>query len=160
MATKIKALTYAEQFAADKAAKASKPAPQRRKPTVVEDVTPKPVSSIDEDISDIFKKYKVTLPSGTRLVISFVASMCVGGLIGYIGGTLLEFLVLGAMTLSSSLFLSVALYVLGIIGILHAGYCAGSWVGGVIMNQDVDRCYKKYSSLVTGWFSNSKVIPS
>ena len=148
---KSKAATYAEQYKAEKAKAA---APQRAKKTVVEDVVVKPVSAaMNEDIKHLFSKYKIAMPSGTRVVLAFIASFCVGGIIGYVGGSLLELAVVGAMSLTGSLFLSVAAYILGVIAILYTCYKAGGWVGGFIMSGDVDLCYQKCSNRVRGFFT-------
>lgn len=143
--------TYTAQFKA-----ASKPA-SKLKSTIVEDVVAKPTAaSIDDDIKDLFAKYEVNVPSGVRVVVSYVTAFCIGLGVGYIGGMLLEFLVVSALTFTSSVFLAMAIYVLGIVAMIYGSYKLGGWVGHYIMSGDIDRSYEKCSNVVRGFFSFGK----
>ena len=164
-APKSKAATYAEQWKAERAAAAAvKVAPSKRKATAAPDAAPAPeplFGSVDQDIKNLFSKYAVNLPSGTRIVVSFIAAFCISAGVGYIGGVLLEFLVLGALAFSSSVFLSVALYVLGVLAVVYASYKAGGWIAGVVLTRGAERCYENVSSSVRGFFSaNNKEVVS
>lgn len=132
--------------------------PQRTKKTVVDPVTPVSQSSVQDDIKRLFAKYSVAVPSTTRVVINFIACAVVGAGIGYIGSALIEMLVLGAFAFTGSVFLSVALYVLGVVVTLYLAYKAGGYVGDAIMSGRVDRSYQKYSNVVRGWFGRGDVV--
>lgn len=135
---------------------ATKPTPRAQlKATVVDPITTEPVSSISEDIAQLLAKHGAPLPSGARMVASFVASFCVGAGIGYVGGMALEFLVLGALTLTGSAFLAFAVYVLGLLLLLMSAYFAGGWVGNLVLRGGVSKCYQKYSTAFS--FTNREV---
>lgn len=143
-------VTYTAQHKA-----ATKPAPQKLKRTVVNDVTPKLTlsESIHDDVKGLFEKYKIAVPSTTRLIISLIACTCVGMGIGFIGSILVETLVVSAMMFTGSLFLGVALYFIGVLATLYAAWKAGGIVGNFIMSGDIDRSYQKYSTAVRSFFS-------
>lgn len=152
------ASSYTAQFkAANKPV--AKPAPKAKlKATVVnniEDVTPKPTlsESIHDDIKGLFEKYKVVVPSTTRVILSFVACAFIGMGIGYIGSIIVETLTIAALLTTNSLFIAVAIYVLGVVAVLYSGYTLGTVVGNYIMSGDVDRSYQKYSNAVRSFFS-------
>lgn len=123
------------------------------KPTiVVEDVTPivKPTlsESIHDDVRQMYAKYKVAVPSTTRFVVSCVATLAISFGIGYIGSVIVETLVIASLMLTGSLFLGVAMYVLGVIASLYASFVVAGFVNNFIMSGDIDRSYQKYSDLV------------
>lgn len=133
MATKIKATPF-------------KTASFKVKPTIVDAVF------IEELASPVL--------STARVVISYVAVLCTGLGIGFVGGMLIEFLVLGALTLTGSLFISLVVYALGYIAMLYAAFIAGSWVGASVLNGSIDKCYQNVSSRVRGLFSFSSFSTS
>lgn len=145
MVTKVKAPSYTERFKA------------ARKPTIVnnvEDVTPKPLAaSIQDDIKNLFTKYKVAVPSTTRMVIAFVAGICVSFGIGYVGSIIVEALVMAAVTFTASVTFGLVLYIFGLLATVYAGYITGNSVAHRIMSGDIDRSYQKCSNAVRGFFS-------
>ena len=101
----------------------------------------------------------MAMPSTARLVISYVAAFCTGLGIGVVGGMLIEFLTLGALTLTGSLFIAIVIYVLAYLAMVYAAFIAGGWVGIGVLNGGVDKCYQLCSSTVRGWFSfNNKEV--
>jgi hypothetical protein len=85
-----------EAIAANRA-KVAKPRAAKLKATVIEEpVQPTVQAQTDEFVNDVgglFRKYKIAMPSGTRVVLSFLASAVFGGALGYFGGTLLSYAV-------------------------------------------------------------------
>lgn len=150
--------SYTAQFKANQAKAApAKPASRVKRAVVnnIEDVTPKPTlsESIHDDIKGLFAKYKVTVPSTTRFIISIVAVACVGLGIGYIGSVIVETLVISALMLTNSLFIGMAMYILGVLATMYASFKLGGFVGNYILSGDIDRSYQKYSNLAVGFFS-------
>lgn len=133
----------------------AKPASRLKRTVVIEDVTPKPTmsESIQDDIKALFAKYKVAVPSTTRFIVSAVATFAICFGIGYVGAVLVETLVVASLMLTSSLFLGVALYILGVFATIYASLRVGSFVNNFIMSGDIDRSYQKYSNVVRGFFS-------
>lgn len=155
MVTKVKAPSYTAQ---QKAYVDSYKAAPKLKPTVViEDVAPiaKPTmaQSINDDIKRLFAKYKVVVPSTTRVLISMVAAFCVGMGIGYIGSIIVETLVISALMLTNSLFIGVIVYILGVMATMYVAYKTGGVVGNYIMSGSIDRSYQKCSTAVRSFFS-------
>ena len=133
-------------------------AASKLKPTiVVEDVTPvvKPTlsESIHDDVRQMYAKYKVAVPSTTRFVVSCVATLAISFGFGYIGSVIVETLVIASLMLTSSLFLGVAMYIMGVIATLYASFKVAGFVNNYIMSGDIDRSYQKYSNKVVGFFS-------
>lgn len=153
----IKTTSYVAQH---KAATQAKPAPQKLKKTVVDPITPVTQSSVRDDIKHLFAKYSVTVPSGTRVIVSIIACAIIGAGIGYIGSILLEMLVMGVFAFTGSVFLTVAMYVLGVALTLYAAWKTGGYVGNAIMSGDVDRSYQKCSTVVRGWFGRGNQMVS
>ena len=125
-------------------------------------MTPKPTlsESIHDDIKGLFAKYKVVVPSTTRFIVSLVAMFAIGFGIGYIGSILVETLVIASMMFTGSLFIGVAMYVLGVMATLYTSFRFGGYVNEFIMSGSIDRCYQKCSTSVLGFFSfgNKEVV--
>ena len=148
MVTKVKAPSYTAQHKA------------ALKPTIViEDVvfthTVKPTlsESIHEDVKALYAKYKVAVPSTTRFIVGCVATFAIGFGIGYIGSIIVETLVVASMMLTGSLFIGVAMYIIGVIATIYVSLIAGNHVSKFILSGDIDRCYIKYSDKVVNFFS-------
>lgn len=110
----------------------------------------KPTIVIEDVVVDGFT---LPIPSTARVVISYIAAFCAGLGIGYVGGMLIEFLVLGALSLTGSLFISIVVYVLSYLAMLYAAFIVGGWIGVSVLNGSVDRCYQNVSNRVRGLFS-------
>lgn len=120
------------------------------KPTVAEaPAAPEPLTAgidIDGDISALFAKWGIKMPTTARIVISYIAAFIVGGVIGHVGGTLLAYTLAGAATFGASALVSFLIMVLGIVLLLVASYKAGGRVGNFIMSGDADVCYEYASA--------------
>lgn len=142
-----------------------KPAAKLKRTVIVEDVTPKPAptlsESIHDDVKNLYAKYKVEVPSTTRFIVSCVAMVTIGFGIGYVGAILVETLVIASLMLTGSLFIGMAMYVLGVLATLYTSWKVGNFVNSFIMSGDIDRCYVKYSDKVLNFFSfNNKEVTS
>jgi hypothetical protein len=100
------------------------------------------------DVDGLFKKYSIVLPSGTRMALGLVASLTLGCGIGYLGGSVLAYLVVGALVLTGSAFISLLVYALGVLMIIATCWYSSGLVSDFILSGDIDRCYQKYSDKV------------
>ena len=80
----------------------------------------------------------IELPSKRRVIVSLIASIIVGGCIGYFGGQLLGMLVAGALVLTGSAFLSMLVYILGLCVLAYGAFVAGRKVAQYILTSNVD----------------------
>ena len=144
MVTKVKAPSYTAQHRAT------------LKPTIVEDVVAKPTlsESIHADVKQLYAKYKVEVPSTTRYLVSCVAAIAIGFGIGFIGSIITETLLVASMMLTGSLFIGVAMYMLGVIATIYVSLMVNSHVYKFIMSGDIDRSYQKYSNAVVNTCSS------
>lgn len=133
----------------------------RTKATVTDVPTKPTASAIHDDVKDLFSKYGVEVPSTARVVVSFIACVAIGLGVGYIGGLLLETLVISALVFTGSVFFAMTIYVLGVLVTLYAAWQLGGSAHSCIMSVDFDRSYQKCSNFVVdtsqsvrGWFSN------
>lgn len=105
------------------------------------------------EFDQLMSKYGAGVPSGTRIVVSLIASLCLGGAIGYFGGSLLGYAMVGALMLTGSAFIAWAIYILGVIALIYAGWKAGGWVGDYILNRKVDA----HAEAVGTWFKAKRL---
>jgi hypothetical protein len=111
------------------------------KPTIAE----KPVSR-DQAEQSIFEA--LGLPSGKRVIVSFISGILAGGCTAYLGTSLITYLAVGCAVLTGSAFLTFMLMFIGyVIAILATGLVGGK-VQAFILSGDIDRCYQKYSDMV------------
>lgn len=94
--------------------------------------------SMNFDMRSFCGALGIELPSKRRVIVSLIASLIVGGCIGYFGGQLLGMLVAGALVLTGSAFLSMLVYILGLCLIAYAGFVAGRKVAQYILTSNVD----------------------
>ena len=117
-------------------------------------------ATFEDDIGTLFKKYKIELPSNTRIILGLVAGLVMGGVTTYMGSVLLGYLVIGAALLSGSAFVALSIYILGLIGVVYAALKTSSVVSHYVYSERVDRDYftardaiASTASTVRGWFS-------
>lgn len=137
----------------------AKAAPSKAKPTIVEDVAPKPDAEVPpmfEGLEGFLRGYNIVLPSTTRWVVSLVCSAIAGGVLGYAGGTLLSYCMAGALIYTGSALLAFLIYIVGLVLLAFAGWHTGRIVGGFILSGDIDRCYQKCSDTVLSGFGSLK----
>ena len=136
-----------EAIAANRAKKPSK----LKATVVVEPVQPTAQSQADEfadDVGGLFKKYKIEMPSVTRVVLSFVACVVFGGALGYVGDLLLNALVVGTLLLTGSALLALMIYVLGVMLMIAASWHGAGYISSFIVTKEIDACYQKCSDKV------------
>lgn len=121
------------------------------KPTIVDAPQAENVGSFFQSMIAGFE-----LPSGKRVLVSFVAAMIAGGCTLYLGMQLTAFLAVGAAMLTGSAFLAfLALFMGYALSILATVIISGK-VQSFILNGDIDRTYQATKAKVTGWFSSAK----
>lgn len=91
-------------------------------------------------------------PSWQRTLCGLIAAGLVGAGIGYIGGAILNILVLGTLMLTTSTFLATLVLILGYVLIGVAAWIAGGKVATFICTGGVDKMYASAKSKVTGFF--------
>ena len=95
-------------------------------------------SNLNFDFRSFCESLGVAIPSKRRILVATVASIIVGGCIGYFGGQLLGMLVAGALVLTGSAFLSMLVYILGLCLLAYAAFVAGRKVAQYILTSNVD----------------------
>jgi len=129
-------------------------APSSKKATVIEDSAAPDSFSFTESLHGLFEQFE--LPSGKRVLISFIVGILAGGVTAYLGATLTMYLTVGAALLTGSAFIAFMVMFIGYaLSILATAALAGK-VQSFILSGDIDRCYQKVSSRVVGWFGASK----
>lgn len=96
------------------------------------------------------------LPSGKRVLVSFVAAMLIGGCTLYLGMQLTAFLAVGAAMLTGSAFLAFLALFLGYALSILATVIVSGKVQSFILSGDIDRTYEATKAKVSGWFSSAK----
>lgn len=119
-------------------------------------------ATFEDDVAGLFKKYKIELPSNTRIIIGLVAGLVMGGVTTYVGSVLLGYLVIGAALLSGSAFIALSIYIIGLIGVIYAALKTSSAVSQYVYDKQVDRDYfttrdaiTNAASSVRGWFNRN-----
>lgn len=77
-------------------------------------------------------------PSWKRTLVAVVSAFLVGAGVGWVVGTLLEWLMVGALALAVPTFLIMLVYVLGICIAIYYGGKWGARVGGAILTGEAD----------------------
>lgn len=95
-------------------------------------------SNLNFDFRSFCESLGIAIPSKRRVIVATVASIIVGGCIGYFGGQLLGMLVAGALVLTGSAFLSMLVYILGLCLLAYAAFVAGRKVAQYILTSNVD----------------------
>ena len=94
--------------------------------------------NLNFDFRSFCESLGIAIPSKRRILVATVASIIVGGCIGYFGGQLLGMLVAGALVLTGSAFLSMLVYILGLCLLAYAAFVAGRKVAQYILTSNVD----------------------
>lgn len=89
------------------------------------------------DAQDYLLKF-FQAPSWKRTLCAFVTTIVVGAGVGWVAGTLLNWMIAGAVMMAAPLFLVVAAYVLGFIAALYYGGKLAVRVGGAILTGEAD----------------------
>ncbi len=122
----------------------------------IETATPEAASPEAEDkaFTAYFESLLAGMPSWKRVLCALAMSLTVASGIGYLGGMLVAYLVVGALVLGSSAFVASIIYVLGMIVAVYASYRAGSFAYMNVIDKTVDAQFSKAKGWVTGLFSS------
>ena len=123
----------------------------------IETVTPSAASPEAE--AKAFTAYLESLvagmPSWKRTLCAAVISIVGTVAIGYVGGLLAAYMVVGAIMCGAPMFIAQLLYVLSFIVAFYASYRAGNFLFMKTIDKSVDAQFSKAKGWVTGWFSNA-----
>lgn len=100
------------------------------------------------------------LPSGKRVIVSFIAAILIAGTTLYLGMHLSMYLAVGAALLTGSSFIAFLCMFLGYALSILASVVVGGKVQSFILNGDIDRTYEAAKSKVTGWFGSARNMVS
>lgn len=125
-------------------------APSKVKPTARATGNTKPQAEVatDEGIfAEAMKRYTEAqesllkffkAPSWKRTLVAFVTSIVVGCGIGWVAGTLLNWIVAGATLMAVPTFIVMLVYVLGFIAALYFGGKLAARIGGAVLTGEAD----------------------
>lgn len=77
-------------------------------------------------------------PTWKRTLLAFLTTVVVGFGIGFIAGTLLDWLVVGALTMAVPLFLTMVVYVIGACLAIYYGGKFAARIGGAVLTGEAD----------------------
>lgn len=123
----------------------------------VETVTPQAASPDQE--AKAFTAYLESLlanmPSWKRVLCAGVLSLAGTAAVGYVGGLLCAYLVVGALMCGAPLFIAQVLYILALIITFYASYRAGGFLYLKVIDKTVDAQFAKAKGWVTGMFRSA-----
>lgn len=96
------------------------------------------------------------LPSGKRVIVSFIVAMLAGACTLYLGMQLTAFVAVGAALLTGSAFLTFITLFMGYALSILATVVLSGKVQSFILSGDIDRTYLAAKSKVTGWFGSAR----
>jgi hypothetical protein len=94
-----------------------------------------------------------------RELVAWVLSLSASFGIGYGVGTLLNYMIVGMTVLSSSVFLSMVVYFLGIMLAIHLGRKATMFVYLGVVERSFETSIAAGYNKVRGWFGSSAIEP-
>lgn len=102
--------------------------------------------------------------SWKRILLAWVVGLAAGFGVSYVLTSLAMYAAVGALLLSGSAFISVFIYVVGIIAAIYAGYRASVFAHLKIIDKSVDAAFLEARHVVAdsfnsvrGWFGNKPV---
>lgn len=123
----------------------------------VETLRPEAVTEDDlvAQCSAYLKGLLIDMPSWKRMLCAAVLSGVTGYGVGYLGGTLVAYLVVGAMVLGVSSFIAQILFVLGLLVAFYAAYRASAFAYVKVIDKTVDAKFAQAKGWVTGLFTST-----
>lgn len=108
----------------------------------------------------------INMPSGRRIVVSYILALIAAGGTGYLIGSLvvplLNALFIAITVTTTSLFLAWIVYSLGVLGMLYAAWHAGGYVGKKVFSYVVENKYTEHFGVAKSWvkglFTSSKRV--
>lgn len=92
------------------------------------------------------------VPSGKRLLASFVVGLITSMSVGWIGGYLSSALLAGVLLLTGSAFLGWIVYLLGVVLAVAASILAGKFAANYVLSAKLDEHVRSAKSWVSGLF--------
>lgn len=96
------------------------------------------------------------LPSGKRVLVSFIVGVLAGGVALYMGMQLTAMLAIGAVMLTGSAFIAFLALFMGYALSILATAVIGGKVQAFILSGDIDRTFIAAKSKVTGWLGSAR----
>ncbi len=106
------------------------------------------------DFRSFMKMAGVDLPSWQRVVCSAIASFAAGYLIGSVASVIIDILVVGTALVTSSMFLTWCVYVIGMVIAFYAAFAAGRAVAQYVLSGSVDQDFAAAKRKITGFFGS------
>lgn len=131
------------------AAKASaKPQAESNKPEVTESELFEQIMSRYGDAQDSLLKF-LKAPSWKRTLVAFVTSIAIGGAVGWAAGHVLTWMLAGAVMMSAPMFVTLLVYILGVLAAIYYGGKLAARIGGAILTGEADeRAVAAYDATV------------
>lgn len=104
-----------------------------------------------------FKALLIGEASWKRAACACVASLISSAAIGYFGGYLLGYLTLGAALLTGSAFITMLIYVLGLLVVMYAGYRASVFTYMKVIDKTVDSQFSAIKCWASNLFNSKEV---
>lgn len=95
------------------------------------------------------------MPSWKRTLCAAIISIVGTVTVGYVGGLLATYMVVGAIMCGAPLFIAQIIYILGLVVAFYASYRAGNFLFMKTIDKSVDAQFAKAKGWVTGLFSNA-----
>ena len=107
-----------------------------------------------DTVNDLLGGFKI--PTGRRLLVSFIANLLLSGTAMYLGFSLTMYLAVGAALLTGSAFLVFMCMFIGYALSILASVIAGAKLQTYILTGGIDATYESAKTRVTGWFGKAK----
>lgn len=114
------------------------------------------VHASHETVEDLLGGFKI--PTGRRLIVSFIANLLLSGAAMYLGFSLTMYLAVGAALLTGSAFLVFMCMFIGYTLSILASVVAGAKLQTYILTGGIDRTYESAKTRMTGWFGKAKAM--
>lgn len=94
----------------------------------------------------------LNVASPTRYIVGGILALAAACGLGWIIGNVLSWLMIAVALATGSMFLVYAVFIVGLIASLYAGYKLSGFVFDYVVTKKVDAHYDKCKSIVTGFF--------
>lgn len=149
----------AEAVASTKATPAKPQVKTAAKPTVTaEPVVEDTEFSTDEFMAALKSRFgNFKIPSGRRMLASIVAQCILGFGIGYVGGLLISYALVGAALLTGSVLIQWMVWVLGVALVIYTSYKACLRLGRYIALGEIDHDFARARNWLRGLRGNKEM---
>lgn len=96
------------------------------------------------------------LPSGKRVLVSFIVSMLAGAVTAYVLNQVVMALAIGALVLTGSAFITFIVMFMGYALLVLSTVVISGKVQTFILTGEIDRMYESTKTRVTGWLGSAK----